>query len=193
MTRHTRTPPEDAARAQGHERAEAAFSIREATLADLPAIVAIYNSTVASRQVTADTEPVSVESRRAWFATHDAARRPLWVAELDGVMLGWLSITDYKSRPAYSGTVEISLYLAAHARGRGIGSRLLMRAIEAAPGWGVHTLIGVVFAHNAPSVRLFDALGFAQWGRLPRVTVLDGVERDVLILGRRADLQNKDR
>lgn len=163
-----------------------ALEIRDARPEDLPGIVAIYNSTVASRMVTADTEPVSVESRQAWFDAHGPDRRPLWVAcDGDGQLLGWLSYSDFYGRPAYGATVEVSIYLDAAARGRGLGRLFLARAIEHAPALGVDTLLGFIFGHNAPSLGLFEAFGFERWGQLPRVAVLDGVERDLVIVGRR--------
>jgi len=73
---------------------------RLARFDDLPAIVAIYNSTVASRMVTADTEPVSVASRHAWFAEHTPEKRPLWVLESNAGILGWLSYSNFYGRPA---------------------------------------------------------------------------------------------
>jgi phosphinothricin acetyltransferase len=152
---------------------------------DLPAIVAIYNSTVASRQVTADTEPISVESRHAWFEQHDPKTRPLWILEQGGKMLGWLSFSDFYGRPAYSGTAELSIYLHEDARGMGLGRYLLSEAISHAPTIGVHTLLGFIFGHNTPSLKLFEAFGFATWANLPHVANLDGVERDLLILGKR--------
>jgi L-amino acid N-acyltransferase YncA len=69
--------------------------IRDAVHADLPAIVRIYNSSIAGRMATADTEPVSVESRERWFAEHQLARRPLWVAEAEGAIVGWLSFQSF--------------------------------------------------------------------------------------------------
>ena len=78
------------------------LSYRDATLDDLPAIVAIYNSTVPSRQVTADLEPVSVESRLGWFQAHGPEKRPLWVVEGEGRVIAWLSFSDFYGRPAYS-------------------------------------------------------------------------------------------
>ena len=74
---------------------------RDATFDDLPAIVAIYNSTVPSRQVTADLEPVSIESRHAWFHAHGPNTRPLWVVEEAGRVIAWLSFSDFYGRPAY--------------------------------------------------------------------------------------------
>ena len=167
----------------------AIFRHRLATLDDLPAIVAIYNSTVASREVTADTEPVSVASRLAWFHEHDPRRRPLWVIEEAGGaaagMLGWMSYSNFYGRPAYSGTAELSIYVAEAWRGKGIGRYCLHQAIEIAPSIAVHTLLGFIFGHNAASLALFDKFGFATWARLPGVANLDGIERDLIILGKR--------
>jgi L-amino acid N-acyltransferase YncA len=160
-------------------------SHRLARLDDLPAMVAIYNSTIASRQVTADTEPVSVESRRAWFAEHTPDKRPLWVAEQGGRVIGWLSYSNFYGRPAYSGTAELSIYLHEEARGKGLGRYFLQQAIECAPQLAVHTLLGFIFGHNEPSLKLFESFGFARWATMPRVATLDGVERDLIILGKR--------
>lgn len=158
---------------------------------DLPAIVAIYNSTVASREVTADTEPVSVQSRQAWFDEHDPARRPLWVIHAVGdsaaapTVIGWLSYSNFYGRPAYAGTAELSIYIDAAWRGKGIGQYCLQEAMAHAPRIAVHTLLGFIFGHNAPSLGLFRKFGFAQWANLPGVATLDGVERDLIILGKR--------
>jgi L-amino acid N-acyltransferase YncA len=160
---------------------------RDATLDDLSAIVAIYNSTVPSRLVTADLEPVSVESRLAWFHAHGPQKRPLWVVEDAGRVIAWLSFSDFYGRPAYQRTAEVSIYLDESARGKGLGKQLLAAALDAAPALGIDTVLGFVFGHNEPSMRLFGGFGFTAWGTLPRVAVLDGVERDLVILGRRLD------
>lgn len=152
---------------------------------DLSAIVDIYNSTVASRMVTADLAPVSVESRRAWFDAHAGAKRPLWVVRDGDGLAGWLSYSDFYGRPAYRHTAEVSIYLREDWRGRGLGRWLLRESIAHAPSIEVHTLLGFVFGHNAPSMALFESEGFAAWGTYPRVAVLDGVERDLVVLGRR--------
>ena len=161
------------------------YTHRLARQEDLNAIVAIYNSTVASREVTADTEPVSVESRQAWFDEHTPDKRPLWVAERDGEIIGWLSYSNFYGRPAYSGTVELSVYIHEKARGQGLGSYFLDQAIAFAPTIKVHTLLGFVFGHNQPSLKLFESFLFERWADMPRVATLDGVERDLVILGKR--------
>lgn len=161
------------------------LQLRDATRADLPAIVAIYNSTVASREVTADLEPVSVASRESWFDAHEPVHRPLWVVDGVSGLAGWLSFQSFYGRCAYRSTVEISIYLAPSHRRRGIGRWLLGEAITRSPAHGIDTLLGFVFGHNQASIRLFQGAGFATWGQLPGVAQLDGVRRDLLILGRR--------
>ena len=159
--------------------------IRDAADADLPAIVEIYNASIPGRRATADTEPVSVESRRPWFHGHTATARPVWVAESDGTVVGWLSFRSFYGRPAYRATAEISVYVAPTHQGRGVGGRLLSEAVRRSRDFGLKTLLGFIFAHNEPSLQLFEKLGFARWGCLPRVAELDGVERDLVIVGLR--------
>src|SRR5438034_7341808 len=103
------------------------MQIRDATIDDLPAIVAIYNSTVPTRMVTADTEPVSVPSRQSWFEEHSPQKRPLWVAQMDDRIAGWLSYSSFYGRPAYEATCEVSVYLAPEYRRRGLGTALVTR------------------------------------------------------------------
>lgn len=159
--------------------------IRDARESDLEAVVRIYNAAIPGRLATADTEPVSVESRRSWLRDHDPARHPVWVVEDDGRVVGWLSFGSFYGRPAYAATAELSAYVDPSVRRRGIATVLMEAAIARAPGLGLSTLLGFVFAHNEQSIRLCRKFGFDQWGHLPRVAVLDGVERDLLILGRR--------
>lgn len=161
------------------------FIIEDATFADLPAIVEIYNSTIAGRNVTADLEPVAVEERQQWFAEHNAHHRPLWVLKQEGRVVGWFSFQSFYGRPAYDGTAEISVYVSESCRGSGAGSFLLTKALEKAPQLGLKNLVGFVFGHNAPSLGLLGKFGFTRWGLLPGVAELDGVERDLVIVGRR--------
>ena len=159
---------------------------RDATVDDLPAIVAIYNATIPGRMVTADLSPVTVESRRDWFSAHQQPSRPLWVlSDPSGAVRAWLSFDTFYPRAAYDGTAMIAIYVDPGSRRSGLGRRILRTALERAPSLGLHTLLGYIFGHNEPSLRLFAAHGFERWAHLPRVAVLDGVERDLLIVGRR--------
>ena len=161
--------------------------LRHAQLADLARIVAIYNASIPGRMATADTEPVTFAARESWFREFDPARRPLWVLtdmSTDAV-LGWLSLRSFYGRPAYAATVEVGVYTDPAAQRRGVGNSLLAHALAAAPALRIRTVLAFVFAHNAPSIALFELAGFAAWGRLPRVAELDGIERDLAILGRR--------
>ena len=158
---------------------------------DLPVIVDIYNSTIASREVTADTEPISVESRVGWFNEHTPERRPLWTiheaadTSADPEVIGWMSYSNFYGRPAYSGTAELSIYIAEAWRGKGLGKYCLEQAIAFAPEIKVHTLLGFIFGHNAPSLALFRKFGLDTWANFPRVANLDGIERDLIVLGQR--------
>jgi L-amino acid N-acyltransferase YncA len=159
--------------------------IRHAVAADLPAIVAIYNASIPGRLATADTEPVTVEQRGEWFGAFDAHSRPIWVFETDGKVCGWLGLRSFYGRPAYRRTVESAVYVSPEHQREGIARRLLSHALGECPSLGIANVLGFVFAHNMPSVTLFEAHGFGRWGFLPKVCEMDGREYDVLILGKR--------
>ena len=162
------------------------LKFKDALLSDLPEIVEIYNSTVSSRMVTADTEPVSAASREQWFHEHSPEKRPLWMVENDlSEVVGWVSFQSFYGRPAYDATVEISIYLHENARGKGYGKTILSYCIDNAHKYGVKTLLGFIFSHNEPSLKLFRHFGFEDWATLPDIAILDGQERGLKILGKR--------
>ncbi len=158
--------------------------IRDAVEADLPVIVEIYNAIVPTRMVTAELEPTTVEARLPWFREHSPEQYPFWVAESEGCVIGWLDFKKFQPRAAYRGTAEISVYIDEKFRRRGVGQRLLEQAIARAPMLGITTLVGLIFGHNEPSLRLFQRLGFERWGFFPGIAQLDGVERDLVVMGR---------
>jgi L-amino acid N-acyltransferase YncA len=159
--------------------------LRPARPADLDGIVAIYNASIPGRLATADTEPVTVASRRAWFEEHDDSRRPLWVLDDAGAIDAWLSFSDFYGRPAYGATAELSVYVAPARHRLGDGRLLLDAAMERAPALGLEVVLAFVFGHNEASLRLFASRGFEQWAWLPGVARLDGNPTDLAILGRR--------
>jgi L-amino acid N-acyltransferase YncA len=156
--------------------------VRDATEADLPAIVAIYNAAIPGRSATADTEPVTVDERREWFAKHEPARRPMWVADIDGEVVAWIGLSSfYGGRPAYDATAEVSMYIAPAYQNRKLGRELMERMIAACPRLGVTTLLAMYFDHNEPSRRLCASLGFEQLGHLSRIARLADTDRGLII------------
>src|SRR5256886_6795200 len=157
--------------------------IRDAVEADLPTIVEIYNATVPTRMVTAELEPTTVEARLPWFGDHSPDEYPFWVAESDGRVIGWLNFKKFLLRGAYRGTAEISVYVDENFRRHGVGQRFLKEAIPTPPSLGITARVGLIFGHNEPSLKLFDRLGFERWGFFPAVAQLDGVKRDLVVVG----------
>lgn len=156
------------------------YALRE----ELPWVVEVYNSIIAGRMVTADTDPVTVESRIPWFEAHDE-KHPLWIVEADGARVGWVSLQKFYGRPAYAITAEISIYLHESCRGRGLGMPVLQQAIARSAALGIQNLLGFVFAHNVPSMKLFEKAGFEAWANMPGIAVLDGEYRSLIILGKK--------
>ncbi|MFC0437764.1 GNAT family N-acetyltransferase [Kutzneria buriramensis] len=157
---------------------------RPATPDDLPAIVDIYNAAVAARTSTADLDPVSIEARRRWF---EEAKHPIWVGHRPDdpdTVTGYLSFEPFlNGRRGYDVTLDLAIYLHPEHRGRGQGRDLLGAAVAHAPRLGARTLATTIFGSNEASLRLFRSFGFQEWGRLPAVADLDGVWKDLVIVG----------
>ncbi|SCB98335.1 GNAT family N-acetyltransferase [Gilliamella intestini] len=163
------------------------ITYHDATLEDLSFIVDVYNSTIAGRQVTADTVPVSVESRLEWFYQHNPKNRPIWLIKYQDRPCGWISLSSFYGRPAFYKTVEISLYLHQDFRGKKIGQFMVDKIEQFAKQAGIEAIFSYVFRHNLPSVNLFKKMQYQQWGLLPKIAELDNVQRDLVILGKRLD------
>ena len=169
--------------------------IRLAAIDDLPHIVEIYNQSIAGKQATADLQPVSVADRQAWFDAH-TGNRPLVVAQTRsetssqtslGEIIGWGSLSDLYARPAYHISTEISIYVADEAKGQGVGKALVNYLLKIAPSCGVQQVVALIFAHNTPSLAMFDRLGFESWGKFKQVCDMKGFIADVVILGKSVD------
>ena len=151
--------------------------VRPLVPADYPEVARIFAEGVATGLATFETSPPSWES---WDAAHLAHHR--LVAELDGAVAGWAALAPYSRREAYRGVAEVSVYVAASARGRGIGRALLGRLIESARGGGLWTLQAGIFPENEPSLALHRSLGFRDVGVRERIGRLRGEWRDVALL-----------
>ncbi len=162
----------------------AELAIRSARDDDAAALAAIYNAAIAGRAATAQLDPVSAGERREWLRAH-GARHPVWVAADEDGVAGWLALSPWSARSGYDLTAELGVYVAPQRHGRGIGAKLLRHAIAAAPELRLEVYVARIFTHNPASLRLFERQGFQRWGVLRGIARLDGVLRDVAILGRR--------
>ena len=154
--------------------------IRPATVSDAPQIAAIYNEGIADRGATFETEPRTAPDVATWVVE----RRPLLVAERDGVILGFARVTPYSQRDVYEGIGEHGVYVAGSARGQGIGRALLDALATEAEARGYYKLTSRIFADNAASLAAHRAAGFAEVGVQRRHGRLDGEWKDCVLVER---------
>lgn len=165
------------------------IQIRIAVEKDIPSITEIYNQAVNLRSATATTEPVTVQDRHAWLAAHAPDAYPVFVAECDGVVAGWCSLSPHRpGRKALSHTAEISYYIHEDFRRLGIASRLITHALEQCPRLGLKSLFAILLDINAASISILEKFGFQKWGHLPNIAEIDGKECGQFIYGRRVVL-----
>lgn len=142
-----------------------AVTIRPMTVADLGAVNAVYNHYVLHSTCTYQLEPETHAARAAWFGGHGPAH-PLLVAERDGAVVGWASLSPYNARGGYARTVEDSVYVAADCQRQGIGSVLLAEVVARARADRHHVIIAGIDAEQTGSVALHARFGFVHAGRL---------------------------
>jgi L-amino acid N-acyltransferase YncA len=141
----------------------------------------IYAEGIATGNATFETEPPSWE---AWNGAHRPDSR--LVVREGGRVLGWAALSPVSDRCAYGGVAEVSVYVAASARGRGLGRRLLEELVRASEEAGVWTLQAGIFPENAASIAIHRKCGFRTVGVRERLGRLKGVWRDVALLERRS-------
>lgn len=154
------------------------------TAAHWPDVRRIYLEGIATGHATFTTEAPAWD---AWDASHLSTGRLVAVGDDDGQpVLGWAALTPVSGRCVYAGVAEVSVYVAAAARGQGVGQALLTALVAAAEAAGLWTLQAGIFPENLPSVRLHEAAGFRLVGRRERIGQLRGHWRDTLLLERRS-------
>jgi phosphinothricin acetyltransferase len=155
--------------------------IRLATLSDLNAINQIYNHYVDTSTCTYAESPTTETERRVWFDSHDATH-PITVAEIDGKIVGWGSLSAFHDRSAYRFTVENSVYVSAKHHHQGIGSAILRDLIDRACAAGHHTIIAGIDAEQKPSISLHSRFGFKPVAHLRQVGFKFGRWLDVVYM-----------
>jgi phosphinothricin acetyltransferase len=159
------------------------FAIKPMEPPDWPEVLAIYEEGIATGNATFETSAPDWES---WNAKHLEAAR--LVARRDGRVLGWVALSPVSSRCVYSGVAEASIYVAASARGQGVGKILLQAAVAASEAVGIWTLQAGVFPENRGSIALHISCGFREVGVRMRLGQLAGAWRDVVLLERRSTI-----
>ena len=155
--------------------------IRDATSHDLPALTAIYKHAVEHTTATMDTSTPTLESQAEWFRHHDE-RHPVMVAELNGEVVGWASISAWSDRGGYRDTAEASAYVTPERHGRGIGKALMKELVKRARLIGLHVLVAQVTTTNQISLNMARSIGFEDVGTMREVGYKFGKPVDVLVL-----------
>lgn len=157
--------------------------VRPVTDDDLPAVLGIYAEGLATRYATFETRvPTAAALQRRWMPGL------AWVAEIDGEVVGWTAVGPTSARACYRGVGESMVYVAEHARGRGVGRALLHTQVTEADAAGIWTLQASVFPENRASLALHHAAGYRTLAVRTRIAQLDGEWRDTVLLERRSPI-----
>lgn len=156
------------------------MKIRRAERRDIQALLDIYNYEVEHGVATFDLHKKGLEEWTAWFEAHNVENHPLLVAEADGRVVGYASLSAYREKEAYRSTVELSVYIAPDARRKGVATALMEEILrEAREDARTHTVVSVITAGNEASIRLHERFGFEFCGRLREVGVKFGRYLDI--------------
>jgi phosphinothricin acetyltransferase len=159
------------------------LSIEPMQPADWPAVRAIYREGIATGNATFETEAPEWEQ---WDSGHLPICR--LVARRDGQIVGWAALSPVSGRCVYAGVAEVSVYVAAAARGQGVGKALLAALVAESERAGLWTLQAGIFPENAASLALHRACGFREVGRRERIGQMHGVWRDIVLMERRSKI-----
>ncbi len=150
--------------------------IRPARMSDLDAIVTIYNQAISAGFQTCFTTQIRPDDKADWLKKHMCDEHPVLVSELEGKVVGWLSLGPYREgRAALKNTVEISYFVNEQHLGRGIGYQLLRYATDLCRKLGYKVVLAIILEPNVASIKLAEKCGYERWGYLPGVADFDGV------------------
>lgn len=144
-------------------------AVRDATEADLPAILTIHNAAIAETTAIWDIDPEDLYDRIAWHKSHVRGGFPVLVAEIDGEIAGYASYGPWRSKAGYQYTVENSVYVNQKFQRRGVASQLLTELLRHARKARVHVMIAGIESNNTVSIALHKKFGFEVVGQMPDV------------------------
>ena len=155
--------------------------IRKAEQKDLVALLDIYNYEVINGVSTLDLNPRTLAERQIWFDQHNVENHPLYIAEIDGCVAGYSSLSSYREKEAYKSTVELSIYISPDYRKRGIATALMGFILEEAKADArTHSVVSVITAGNEASCNLHEKFGFTFCGTVPQVGMKFGKFQDIV-------------
>lgn len=157
------------------------ISIRIAEREDIPALLEIYNYEVEFGVATFDVQPKSLEQRTEWFEAHNVGNHPLIVAEVEGNVAGYASLSSYREKEAYKSSVELSVYVSPDYRRQGVATALMEAVLQMArEDESIHTVVSVITGGNEASVKLHERFGFTFCGCMKEVGVKFGRYLDIV-------------
>ena len=156
------------------------MKIRKAGIQDLERLLEIYNYEVLYGISTLDLTEKTLEERKQWFEGHNVANHPLYVAEVEGQVAGYVCLSSYREKEAYYSTVELSVYVDVNYRRKGIASKLMEFILEEARNReDIHTIISVITSANAASRHLHEKYGFQYSGTIREAGIKHGSYQDI--------------
>lgn len=162
------------------------MQIRIAEEKDYPDIIKIYNHAVDEKFATADTEHITIASRKEWFAQHSPETYPIYVAEEKSELIGWCALSPHRpGRKALMTVAEISYYIHRDHRKKGVANSLITYTIESSKLLGFKNLISILLDLNESSIYILQKFGFEKWGHLPNVAEIEGTICGQFIFGRK--------
>ena len=163
------------------------IEVRDASAADLPAILAIYNDVIATTTAVYQEDPATLEDRLAWWQGRLTHGYPVLVAADGGSILGFASFGDFRAWPGYRFTVEHSVHVRPDCRGQGVGHALMTVLLARGRALGKHVMMAGVDAENAGSIRFHERLGFERVGHLREIGFKFGRRLDLVFMQRMLD------
>jgi len=162
------------------------MNIRVAEEKDFSNVINIYNHAVDEKFATADTEYITIESRKEWFAQHSPKTYPIYIAEENGQVVGWCSLSPHRpGRKALRTVAEISCYIHKDHRRKGVANLLITETINFAKELGFINLISILLELNKTSIYILEKFGFEKWGHLPNIADINGVVCGQYIYGKK--------
>lgn len=156
------------------------MKIRMAEVKDLQEMLDIYNYEVENGVATLDLQKKTLEERRAWFDEHNKENHPLYVAEMEGHVAGYVSLSKYREKEAYKSCVELSIYVSPHYRQLGIATELMRFILEKAKeDTRTHNVVSVITSGNVASQKLHRKFGFTFCGMIPEVGMKFGAYQGI--------------